>query len=129
MTKPNLVLEEQKTESKSVQLVFRKSKGIEAYLPNDLSTYTGRNFFQLFCADISELKEWFDDFTIDSIELWIDSIIQTGHLTKLIVGEKDEGGLRIVLKQKMGQHHTVNLDQSNDQLDDTNGHLLRSASN
>jgi hypothetical protein len=126
MTKPNLVLEEQKTEGKRLQLVFRKSKGIEAYLPNDLSTYTGRNFFQLFCADISELKGWFDDFTIDSIELWIDSIIQMGHVTKLIVGEKDEGGLRIVLKQKTGQHHTVNRDQSNDQQGDTNGHSLRS---
>jgi hypothetical protein len=126
MAKPNLVLEEQKTESKRLQLVFRKSKGIEAYLPNDLSTYSGRNFFHLFCADISELKGWFDDFTIDSIELWIDSIIQTGHVTKLIVGEKNESGLRIVLKQKMGQHRTVSLDQSNDQQDDTNGHTLRS---
>jgi hypothetical protein len=125
MTKPSLVLEEQKTESKRLQLVFRKSKGIEAYLPNDLSTYSGRNFFQLFCADISELKGWFDDFTIDLIELWIDSIIQTGHVTKLIVGEKNESGLRIVLKQKMGQHHTVSLDQSNDQQGDTNGHMFR----
>jgi hypothetical protein len=85
MTKPNLVSNEQKTNNKKVLLVFPKSKGIDVYLPKNLSKYSGRDFFQLFCADIHEVESWFEDFITDSIELWIDSIIQTEHETKLIV--------------------------------------------
>jgi hypothetical protein len=71
MTKPNLVSNEQKTNNKKVLLVFPKSKGIDIYLPKDLSKYSGSDFFQLFCTttDIHEVKGWFEDFTTDSIEL------------------------------------------------------------
>jgi hypothetical protein len=89
MTKQSLVVSnDQKTANKKVQLVFHKPKGIDAYLLNDLSIYTGRDFFQLFCAVTSEVVEWFDDFTIHLIEVWINSIIQTEHETKLIVEGK-----------------------------------------
>jgi len=109
MTKSNLVSNEQKTINKKVQLVFPKSKGIDVYLPRDLSKYSGSDFFQLFCADIREVEGWFENFTTDSIELWIDSIIQTEHETKLIVGSKEEGRLRVVLKPNTNRHNN-NLD-------------------
>jgi hypothetical protein len=55
MTKTNLVFNEQKTNNKRVQLVFPKSKGTDVHLPNDLSKYSGKDFFQLYCADTSEV--------------------------------------------------------------------------
>ncbi len=115
MTKSNLVSSEQKTINKKVQLVFPKSKGIDVYLPRDLSKYSSSDFFQLFCADIREVEGWFENFTTDSIELWIDSIIQTEHETKLIVGSKEEGRLRVVLKPNTNRHNN-NLDQPDNKL-------------
>lgn len=127
MTKTNLVFNEQKTNNKRVQLVFPKSKGTDVHLPNDLSKYSGKDFFQLYCADTSEVTGWFDDFTTDSIELWINSIIQSDHETKLIVGGKDEGGLRVVLRLKANAQ-TNTLDQVDDKLLSSNGYLPRSDS-
>ena len=127
MTKTNLVFNEQKTNNKRVQLVFPKLKGTDVHLPNNLSKYSGKNFFQLYCADTSEVVGWFDDFTTDSIELWINSIIQADHETKLIVGGKEEGGLRVVLRPKTNAQ-TNTLDQVDDKLLSRNGHLLRSDS-
>ena len=115
MTKSNFVSNEQKTINKKVQLVFPKSKGIDVYLPRDLSKYSGSDFFQLFYADIREVEGWFENFITDSIELWIDSIIQTEHETKLIVGSKEEGRLRVVLKPKTNRHNN-NLDQPDNKL-------------
>jgi hypothetical protein len=123
MTKQNLVVSnDQKTANKKVQLVFHKPKGIDAYLLNNLSIHTRRDFFQLFCVVTSEVVEWFDDFTIHSIEVWINSIIQTEHETKLIVEGKEEGGLRAILSPKTSQLHTKSLGQS------TNYHLSRTDS-
>ena len=115
MTKSNFVSNEQKTINKKVQLVFPKSKGIDVYLPRDLSKYSGSDFFQLFYADIREVEGWFENFITDSIELWIDSIIQTEHETKLIVGSKEEGRLRVVIKPKTNRHNN-NLDQPDNKL-------------
>ena len=69
----------------------------------------------MFCTDIREVEGWFENFTIDSIELWIDSIIQTEHETKLIVGSKEEGRLGVVIKPKTNRHNN-NLDQLDDKL-------------
>ena len=113
MTKPNLVSEEQKTNNKKVLLVFPKSKGIDVYLPKDLLKYSGSNFFQLFCAEIHEVEGWFEDFTTDSIELC--SIIPKEHETKLIIGSKEEGRLRVVMKPKTNRHNS-SLDQLDDKL-------------
>lgn len=96
-------------------------------MPNDLSKYSGKDFFQLYCSDISEVTGWFDDFTTDSIELWINNTIQSDHETELIVGGKEEGGLRVVLRPKTNAQ-TNTLDQVDDKLLSRNGHLPRSDS-
>jgi hypothetical protein len=127
MTKTNLVFNEQKTNNKRVQLVFPKSKGTDVHLPSDLSKYTGRKFFQLYCADTTEIIEWFGDFITDSIELWVNSIIQTEYETKLSVERKEGGGLKVVLKPKTNNHNN-GLGQVGDKLLHTNGHMPRSDS-
>jgi hypothetical protein len=128
MTKPNLVFKKQMTNSKKVQLVFPKSKGSDVYLPNDLSKYSGKDFFRLYCADTNEVLGWFDDFTTDSIELWINSIIQTESETKLIIGGSEEAGLRVVLRPKTNNHTDRLNSQFDDKLLSTNGHLMKSDS-
>jgi hypothetical protein len=123
MTKPNLVFKEQMTNSKRVQLVFPKSKGTDVYLPNDLSKYSGKDFFKLYYADTNEVLGWFDDFTTDSIELRINSIIQTESETKLIISGSKEAGLRVVLRPKTN-NHTAGLNQVDDKLLGADGHLM-----
>ena len=56
------------------------------HLPQDLSQYKDRKFFDLFEIDIDELSTWFEGFRIESIEMFVDSIINTSlDQTQLIV--------------------------------------------
>ena len=53
-----------------------------------------------FTAGIEEIESWFKQYQIDTIELWISGVIETGGVTRLVVSAKGEGGLRVVLKPK-----------------------------
>jgi hypothetical protein len=82
---------------KSVQLVFGKT-GLadEGYVTRGGSGQP----MQSFVAGVSEIKEWFKDFQIDSLELWISGGIQTGQVLSLFVSAKGEGGMKVTLKPK-----------------------------
>jgi hypothetical protein len=58
------------------------------------------NPLKLFYASIDEVTEWFKQYQVESIELWISGMIETGGVTRLIVSAKGEGGLRVMLKPK-----------------------------
>jgi len=60
----------------------------------------GEEFFQKFSTDVDEVGEWFKPYDIDSMELKIGSVIDTAETTRLLVGFKEENGLKFVLKQK-----------------------------
>lgn len=111
MTKTELKFnQEQNTGSNEEQLVFPKLKETEVYLSKDLSEYTGKDFYQFNCADTSEIGRWFEDFTTNSIGLWIDSIVKTECDTKSITNEKGgENRLRVVLKLKPNPKPKTNL--------------------
>lgn len=51
-----------------------------------------------FAAGIEEIRNWFEKFQIESIELWISGGIETGGILELFVSAKGEGGMRVVLK-------------------------------
>jgi hypothetical protein len=46
------------------------------------------------------IADWFKQYQVESIELWISGMMQTEGITKLIVSAKGEGGMRVVLKPK-----------------------------
>ncbi len=84
---------------KKIQLVFPRLKDQDVHLPQDLSQYKDRKFFDLFEIDIDELSTWFEGFRIESIEMFVDSIINTSDQTKLIVGgRQDQKGVKVLLK-------------------------------
>ena len=65
----------------------------------------GGGLLQRFSASMDEVADWFKQYQVDTIELWISGVIETGGVTRLVVSAKGEGGLRVVLKPK-GQAQT-----------------------
>jgi hypothetical protein len=53
-----------------------------------------------FSANVDEISSWFKQYQVDSIEIWISGVIETGGIIRLVVSAKGEGGLRITLKPK-----------------------------
>ena len=51
-------------------------------------------------TSIDAISDWFKQYQVESIELWISGLIQSGEITKLIVSTKGEGGMKVVLKPK-----------------------------
>jgi len=43
---------------------------------------------------------WFKQYQVESIELWISGLIESGGVTKLVVSAKGEGGMKVLLKPK-----------------------------
>ena len=46
------------------------------------------------------IADWFKQYQVESIELWIRGLIETGGITKLVMSAKGEGGMRVMLKPK-----------------------------
>ena len=53
-----------------------------------------------FKVKLDELVQWFKDFKIDAIELWIQTGIKGGKLTELLISLEAKGGCKITLRPK-----------------------------
>jgi hypothetical protein len=60
----------------------------------------GGGLLQRFSTSMDEVADWFKQYQVDTIELWISGVIETGGVTRLVVSAKGEGGLRVILKPK-----------------------------
>lgn len=110
-----MVMENKLKVPKKIQLVFPRLKGQDVHLPQDLSQYKDKKFFDLFEIDIDELSTWFEGFRVESVELLVDSVINTSDQTKLIVGDRqDQKGVKILLKpnDKMGVESQLHKSQN-----------------
>ena len=85
--------------SRKVELAFPKYEeaddeyiskrgGIEEGMVKHLSTSMGA------------IADWFKQYQVESIELNISGVMETGALTKLVLSAKGEGGMRVILKPK-----------------------------
>lgn len=86
------------TDQPKVQLSFAKfgeEEGAKGMSKSDIFGSLER-----FDVGLDKIKQWFDEYEVDSIELWISGLIETGGLLKLIVSAKGEGGMKVVLKPK-----------------------------
>jgi hypothetical protein len=61
---------------------------------------TGEGLVKHLSASIDDITDWFKQYQVESIELWISGLIETGGVTRLVVSAKGEGGLRVVLKPR-----------------------------
>jgi hypothetical protein len=83
-----------------------ESKPIELALPKFDSEETAKGIddvWERFPVSIQKITDWFKQYQVDSIELWITGVLETGTITRLIVSAKGEGGMKVVLKPKAGR--------------------------
>lgn len=85
-----------KKNSKKIQLVFPKidKDTQQQIIPSQNDIMGG------FVTSVDEIKNWFKSYDIDSIEVWISGVIQTGGILKLVVSASGSGGVLVVLKPK-----------------------------
>ena len=68
---------------------------------------TGEGLVKHLSTNIDQITDWFKQYQVESIELWISGMMETGGITKLVVSAKGEGGLKVVLKPK-GHKNNIN---------------------
>jgi hypothetical protein len=64
---------------------------------------TGEGLVKHLSTSMDSIADWFKQYQVESIELWITGMMETGGITKLVVSAKGEGGMRVVLKPKPQQ--------------------------
>jgi hypothetical protein len=87
-------------EEKKVELVFGQAPSTD----DRYVTRGGGATLSSFSASVDEIKEWFKDFEIHSMELWVSGGISTGGVIKLFVSANASGGMKIILKPKKPSH-------------------------
>jgi len=60
----------------------------------------GEGLVKHLSTSLDSISDWFKQYQVESIELWISGMMQTEGITKLVVSAKGEGGLKVVLKPK-----------------------------
>jgi hypothetical protein len=53
-----------------------------------------------FSAKVDEIKNWFKDYKISSIELWIQGAVKDGDVLKLLVSFEGSGGVKVTLEPR-----------------------------
>jgi hypothetical protein len=73
-----------------------------------------RIFSQLFSVDLPGIAKWFNEYEMDSLELKIESIINSPETTKIILGSKGENNsaLTVVLKPR-NANSSINYNYAN----------------
>jgi hypothetical protein len=61
---------------------------------------TGEGLVKHLSTSMDSISDWFKQYQVESIELWISGMMETGGITKLVVSAKGEGGMRVMLKPK-----------------------------
>ncbi|HZA68281.1 MAG TPA: hypothetical protein VE548_01175 [Nitrososphaeraceae archaeon] len=89
---------EQDTNENTIELAFPKieTKEDDQYI----SKGTGEGLVKHLSTSMDTIADWFKQYQVESIELWISGLIDLGGVTKLVVSAKGEGGMKVVLKPK-----------------------------
>ena len=61
---------------------------------------TGEGLVKHLSTSMDAIADWFKQYQVESIELWISGMMQTEGITKLVLSAKGEGGMRVMLKPK-----------------------------
>jgi hypothetical protein len=68
-----------------------------------ISKGPGEGLVKHLSTSMDAIADWFKQYQVESIELWISGLIESGGITKLVVSAKGEGGMRVTLKPKSSQ--------------------------
>jgi|SRR5829696_7398597 len=66
----------------------------------------GESMVKHLSTSMDAIADWFKQYQVESIELWISGLLESGTVTKLVVSAKGEGGMKVVLKPKPPLPHT-----------------------
>ena len=61
---------------------------------------TGEGLVKHLSTSMDSITDWFKQYQVEVIELWISGLIETGGVMKLVVCAKGERGLKLTLKPK-----------------------------
>jgi hypothetical protein len=78
---------------KKIELVFPD-------IDNSEQAFIVQNTVKGFATTVEEIQNWFNQYDVDSIQLWISGAIQTGGVLKLIISASGQGGVLVTLKPK-----------------------------
>ncbi|SMH71414.1 hypothetical protein [Candidatus Nitrosotalea okcheonensis] len=81
---------------KKIELLFPK---IDAKTQQQ-AFLSQKDIMKRFVATVEDIKDWFESYDIESIELWISGVVQTQGVLKLIISASGESGVMITLKPK-----------------------------
>lgn len=86
-----------------------KEKKIELVLPEIENTqgFAMQNVVKGFAVTIDEIKNWFENYDVDSIQLWISGAVEAGGVLKLFLSAHGEGGVTITLRPKKQKERRV----------------------
>lgn len=60
----------------------------------DLEAFWWRYLLGSGDTTIDKIIDWFKQYQVDSMELWISGVLETGGITRLVVSAKGEGGMK-----------------------------------
>lgn len=92
----NPPLDDNPTNQNKIELAFPKYEEDSEYI----SKGRGEDVVKHLSTSMDAIADWFKQYQVESIELWISGLIETGGITKLVVSTKGEGGMRVMLKPK-----------------------------
>ena len=87
------------TNQKKIELAFPKYEEDSEYI----SKGRGEDVVKHLSTSMDAIADWFKQYQVESIELWITGMMETGGAIKLVVSAKGEGGMRVILKPKPPQ--------------------------
>lgn len=85
---------------KQIELAFPKYEQEEEDSQYVSKGGTGEGLVKYLSTSMNAISDWFKQYQVESIELWISGLIESGGITKLIVSAKGEAGMKVVLKPK-----------------------------
>ena len=85
------------TNGKRIELAFPKYEEDNQYISKG---GTGEGLVKHLSTSMDAISDWFKQYHVESIELWISGMMETGGALKLVVSAKGEGGMRVMLKPK-----------------------------
>jgi hypothetical protein len=83
--------------NQKIELAFPKYEEADSEY---VSKGRGEDVVKRLSTSMDAIADWFKQYQVESIELWISGLIETGGITKLVVSAKGEGGMKVVLKPK-----------------------------
>ena len=101
-------MKKQNANSKDVELAFPKYESEKDYQYISKGS-TCEGMVKHLSTSMDSIADWFKQYQVESIELWISGLIESGTVTKLVVSAKGEGGMKVILKPKSKAKYIVEI--------------------